>query len=387
MKRYIIFFTFFLSLVLFLAPSVRAKVISSEKEVVVEEEEVIDDDLFVAGESVTIEGIINGDLYAAAGNIKISGTVNGDVIAAGGMLEITGEIKDDVRIAGGNINIQGASIGDSLTVAGGNVNVEEGSTVGGGMLFGAGSININTDVTRGVMGGGGSVKIDGSVGKDVYVGAEQLTLGPNADVAGDLTYSAEKEARLLKTATVSGRVRHILPSQKKVTAEITKPELAETVGKKFKFGLKLWSYLSALVVGGLVLYLFRKPSQQIVSSLEKNWLANLGWGFILIIIALPAFIMLMITGIGLPLAVILGLLFVIDLYLSKLVVGMALGRKLESFLPKQKISVYLSFALGLAFYYLLSSLPILGGFVKLMALLLGLGALFSYKKSQLLKNR
>ncbi|MBU0618666.1 polymer-forming cytoskeletal protein [Patescibacteria group bacterium] len=388
MKRHILFFIFLLSLVLFLAPSVRAEVISSKKEAVVAKEEVIDDDLFVTGESVIIEGTINGDLYAVGQNIKISGTVNGDVVAAGGTLEITGEIKDDVRVAGESINIQGAFIGDSLTVVGRNVNVKEGSTVGGGILFGAGLVNLSTDVARGIMGGGRSVNIDGSVGKDIYIATEQLTLGSNTVVAGDLTYySAEKEEGLLRTATVSGRVSHILPTQKKATAEITKPELVKTKGRKFKFMIRLWSYLAALVVGSLVLYLFRKPSQQIASSLEKNWLANLGWGFLLIILASPAFIMLMITGIGLPLAVILGLLFVIDLYLSKLVVGMVLGRKLKSLLPKQKMSIYLSFALGLAIYYVFSALPILGDFVQLMALLLGLGTLFSYQKSQLLKNR
>lgn len=383
MKKLLTWLSILISFSLVLAPGSWAKVVSAPTDYVLAEDEVIDDDLFVAGENVTIEGTVNGDLYAAGANIKISGVVKGDVLAAGGMLEITGEIEDDVRVAGGNINIQGAVIGDSLTVAGGNVNVEEGSVIGGGILFGAGSVNINTDVTRGIMGGGGSVRIDGSVGKDVYVGAEELTLGTKAAVAGDLTYQAEKEARLLETATVSGRIRQILPSQKRVTVEMNKPELIKEVGKKFKFGMALWSYSAALVVGGLALYFFRKPSQQIVSELEKNWPACLGWGFLLIIVALPALIMLMVTMIGLPLALILGLLFVIDLYLSKLVVGMALGRKLESLFPKQKMGVYLSFALGLAVYYLLGSLPVLGVFVKLVALVLGLGAIFSYKRSQL----
>jgi len=163
--------------------------------------------------------------------------------------------------------------------------------------------------------------------------------------------------------------------------------VVKAVGKKFNPVMKLWSYLSALVVGGLTLNFFRKPSQQIVSNLEKNWLASLGYGLLLVIVALPAFIMLMVSGIGLPLAVILGLFLLIDLYLSKIVIGIVLGKKLETFLPKQKMSGYLSFALGLAIYYLLSALPILGGFVKLITLLLGLGALFSYQKSQLLKNK
>jgi len=387
MKRQILFFAFFLGIALFSAPSIQAKVISSEKQVVVEKGEVIDDDLFVAAEEVIIEGIINGDLYAGGGNIKISGIVNGDVVAAGGAIEITGEIKNDVRVAGGSMNIQGASIGDSLTVAGGSVNIEESSTIGGGFLFGAGSVNISADVTRGIMGGGESVNINSLVGKDVYIGAEKLILGSNTIIAGDLVYSGEEEVKLLETATVLGKIRHISPTQKKVVAEIARPKLARTVGKGFRSAMKLWSYLAALLVGSLALYFFKKPSEQIASSLEKNWLSSLGYGFLLIIIALPVFIMLMVTGIGLPLVMISSLLLLIDLYLSKIVIGVFLGKKLETLLPKQKMNVYLSFAFGLAFYYLLAALPIVGGFVKLIALLLGLGALFSYQKTQLLKNR
>ena len=383
----ILFFSFFLSIALFLTPSVQAKVISSEEQVVVEEGEVIDDDLFVTAGDVTIKGIINGDLYVGGENIKISGIVNGDVLIVGGVIEITGEIEDDVRVAGGSINIQGASIGDSLTVAGGSVNIEKDSTVGGGLLFGAGSVNIGAEVGRGIMGGGGSVNISGSVGKDVYVGAEKLTLGPNIIVAGDLVYGSEKEVKLSETAIVSGKIRYLSPTRKKVTSEIAKPGLARVIGDKFRFAARLWSYLAALLVGSLALYFFKKPSEQIAGSLEKNWLSNLGHGFLLIIIALPVFIMLAITGIGLPLAMILSPLFLINLYLSKIVIGVFFGKKLETLLSKQKMNVYLSFASGLAIYYLLGALPILGGFVRLAALLLGLGALFSYQKTQLLKNR
>jgi len=387
MKRQILFVAFFLSIAFFLAPNVQAEIISSEEQVVIKEGEIIDDDLFVVGEGVTVEGIINGDLYAAGRNIKISGTVNGDVIAAGGMIEITGEVKDDVRVAGGNITIQGASIGDSLMVFGGNVNVEKGSIIGGGFLFGAGSVNMNASVARGIMGGGGSVNVNGSIGKDIYVGTEKLTLGPGTMVAGDLVYGSEKEVELLETATVSGETRHILPPQKGISTDMANPEVIKTTGKNFNLVMRVWSYLAALVVGLLAIYFFRKLGQQIIINLEKNWLANLGAGFLLIILALPAFVMLMVTGIAIPLAIILGMVLLINLYLSKIVIGVVLGRKLATFFPKQKISAYLSFTLGLAIYYLLSALPILGGFVKIIALLLGLGALFSYQRGLLLKNR
>jgi hypothetical protein len=387
MKFHKLIFILFAGILLWFAPSAEAMVISSETDVVVAKGEIIDDDLFIAGESVVIEGTVEGDLYAAGGNVKVSGTVNGDVMVAGGTVEISGTVQNDVRVAGGSINITEAQIGDSLTTMGGNVNVDKSSSIGGGVLFGAGSINIDSDVTRGVMGGGGSVKINGLVGRDLRVGAGELSLGSDTVVSGDLVYSTEQKVQLLGAEQVVGRVRYIEPSGQAVTKQDDKPELEEGLISKLKFGMTAWSYLAALIVGGLALYLFKKPSQIIVRNLEKNWLSCLGWGFLLLIVTFPALLVLMVTGIGLPLAVILGMLFVIDLYLSKLVVGMALGKKIEAFFPKRKVGVYVSFALGLAVYYLLSIIPILGGFVRLVTLLLGLGALSGYIKAQLAKDK
>ena len=132
-----------------------------------------------------------------------------------------------------------------------------------------------------------------------------------------------------------------------------------------------------------MLYLFEKPSQQIVDGLEKNLLASFGWGLLVLILSLPALILLMITGIGLPLALILGALFLIDLYLTKIIIGFELGRKVETVVFKKKNNPYLSLSLGLAVYYLLASLPVVGPLVTLFALVLGLGALIRYKKDNL----
>ena len=72
----------------------------ADKSVKVAAEETIKDDLYVTGETVTIDGIIEGDLIAFAKDIIINGEVRGDVIAASQTFEATGTLGDDVRIAG-----------------------------------------------------------------------------------------------------------------------------------------------------------------------------------------------------------------------------------------------------------------------------------------------
>ena len=68
----------------------------------------------------------------------------------------------------------------------------------------------------------------------------------------------------------------------------------------------------------------------------KNWQSNLGWGFLVLVLAFPAFIILMLTGIGIHLALILMVLFFLTLYVSKLFVGMAIGKKLATYFPEKK---------------------------------------------------
>ncbi|GAI87616.1 unnamed protein product, partial [marine sediment metagenome] len=62
--------------------------------------EVIDSDLYVAGDTIIIDGTINGDLIAAGKIIRVNGPVNGNIIAIGGTVNINGEVTHSVRIIG-----------------------------------------------------------------------------------------------------------------------------------------------------------------------------------------------------------------------------------------------------------------------------------------------
>ncbi len=78
--------------------------------------EVIDDDLYVFGRTVTVEGTVTGDLVAFGGTIAVNGLVTGDLIAA------AGEVRGSVRSAGGTVVITG-SVGEDVLVGGGTMTV------------------------------------------------------------------------------------------------------------------------------------------------------------------------------------------------------------------------------------------------------------------------
>ena len=71
--------------------------------------------------------------------------------------------------------------------------------------------------------------------------------------------------------------------------------------------------------------------------------------------------------------------YLIDLYLAKLVVGLAIGLALRDQFEWRKITPYMALALGLIVYYLLGLVPVLNFFTGLLTLFAGLGALYVWK--------
>ncbi|MFT5196809.1 MAG: hypothetical protein ACI85U_003848 [Candidatus Promineifilaceae bacterium] len=108
-------------LVFFTAGSVTAaEVISGGDSWTLEAGETLNDDLYLSGNEMVIDGTVNGDVVAIGDFLHIQGEVNGDVIFIGGGLLLNGTVRGDVRTAALSIDIQG-TIEESLTLAGSGV--------------------------------------------------------------------------------------------------------------------------------------------------------------------------------------------------------------------------------------------------------------------------
>src|SRR4030065_2265570 len=74
--------------------------------------EVVDDDLYIAGNNIIIDGTVNGDLWAIGSTITVNGEVKGSIVAAAQTVNINGNVSHAVRLAGETINISGNVSGD-----------------------------------------------------------------------------------------------------------------------------------------------------------------------------------------------------------------------------------------------------------------------------------
>jgi len=370
MSKFISFFAVLLLLLFVITPAVWAREQRTTRVITVPVNQVITKDFYISGgDVVEISGTVNGDVIVGAGQLMIDGTVNGDVLVAGGMLDISGTVSEDARVAGGQINITG-KIGRNLTVVGGDVNISENAEIVGGVVIGAGSVRLAGEIGGDVLIGAGNVTLSNVIGGDVEVYSGVLLVTSGANIGGDLVYTSEEEAEIDKQASISGQLLRKTPPVVGLDAEKKAKNVLDNLFA-FNFKTKLISFLSALIVGLILIRLFPKYAEMTKGVLRDNPWKALLYGVLFLFITPFAVLALLITILGIPLALfgimVLGTYF----YLSKIFVANWLGAKIP---VGDKKNAYLSFALGLAGFYLITSLPFIGGFLSFAAMFFGIGA-------------
>jgi cytoskeletal protein CcmA (bactofilin family) len=322
--------------------------------------EVIDSDLYVAGETIIIDGTINGDLIAAGKIIRVNGPVNGNIIAAGGTVDINGEVTHAVRIIGETLNISG-TIGRDLLVAGEEVSLASTAEIGGDLLLGA-----------------GTALIDGFIKGDINSGVESLTIASTASIQGKLTYTSENEATIQSGAQIKGPITHKLPDVKERLAVGTHrlPAVKERLTLVGFWG-RVIGFLMTLLLGIVIVLLAPKRMNAITESIRTRPWASFGWGAIILIFTPIAALIVCITIIGLPLGLITLALYAIALCLTQLFVGLLIGQLIigSSRGVESRVALVGALALGLAILSLLRLIPYLDFVIGLATVLFGLGAM------------
>jgi len=129
-----------------------------------------------------------------------------------------------------------------------------------------------------------------------------------------------------------------------------------------------------LILGIVLLKLFPTQFFIVEEEVRKSPVKNTLVGFVLIIASVILIILLAVTVIGFPVALIMGMLFIIALMLSSLFVSFAVGRKIVD-LFKVKTNDILIFVLGFIILNLLFRIPYAGVLIGIVAISLGFGAI------------
>ncbi len=400
----------------------------AEKQITITAKQVIDDDLYLSGETLTIDGTIKGDAVLSGQIITVNGTVDGDLIAAGQTITINGTVKDDVRIAGQVLTIDSkAQIADDLIAAGASLENRAGSRVGGDIsFFGAQALLAGT-VNKSVLGEMNSLELRGVVGKNMQVVAvgdpnplnlpfipkppvaipeipEGLTIKDTAKIGGKLTYQSTKEAQISEKAqVVGGIVREDFPYKGEREAGWNRFIPAQTPGEIVL--QKLQRLVALLLIGWLLMRFVPGWTQGLTTTIQTRPLPSLGWGLVtfigagvvITVVSIVAFLLtgllafvlpdliLPVAGIGIVFNMCISIaLAIFAICVPQIIISFLGGRWLmEHLRPNQISGKIISLFVGLVVFVLLTAIPVLGGIFEFIIVLMSLGAVWLWGRREI----
>lgn len=326
----------------------------------------ITDDLYISAGKVDLHGHATRDVIVAAGTFDFDGTIDGSLTMLAGEATLKGTVGQSVRVAAGQVEVSGP-IGGDLVVTGGSVKVTSTGRIAGDLLLAGGNVDVRGTVDGKVEGYAASFTAGGTFNRSVSVKTQSIDVLPSARVTGDLDYTSPNAASIPGAAQVGGQVSHTESS----------PFRGDWRAKG-AWTSHLVRLLWMLIVGAVIILLFPHASARTANAVRRV-LPSLGMGILLIWLLPLIAILLLITVIGIPLAVLIAIAYLIALYLSQVFVGLMIGRFI---LPRgwndgTRGFNLLAMVLGVIIITLLKMIPVpfVPTAVAIVVTLLGLGGL------------
>ncbi len=263
------------------------------------------------------------------------GEVVDDVSVMGGSLDVYGTVTGDINVTGGTVRIhQGAHVHGDVSAIGGDIRVENGGRIDGEIEVMGGSVRRGE---KAIIGG----TVHGT-------GASHSDTGTQADKEDD---SKDPGA-----------------SVQQVAKQIGRRDIAGEVGSAFARMALLF------VLGTMLLALAPERMEGLKTELVARPMRSFAMGILGVLGGMAAFLLLCITVIGIPFAL-LGMLAVFLMVVGSMcavleTVGRALTRHKTQ-------NPYVHLAVGCGLLLGVSAIPVLGGLVVSVVVLLAAGVLVS----------
>ena len=298
--------------------------------------EVVADDLFLAGDTVSMLGEVQGSLVTSGQEVVIGGTVRGDLIvganrlvllpgsvvegnlfAGAASVRLEGQVQGSVFTGSAYLNIEPtASIGANLYSGSYAINLEKGAVIEKDLFAGAAQTRLAGQVGRDVNLGTAAVSVEGKIGRDLKVElgdaaevdapfqpnlfisnvpAEDIPAGvpmglnvaESAKIGGKIDYTSTVDLSAGIKSQPSGGVTFSTP----VPGESYDYDRDNTYGieralSEKSVGVWFWNnaqLLLALVVLGLVaIYAAQKPLLAVANKAKAEIWTSFGWGLLII---------------------------------------------------------------------------------------------------------
>lgn len=322
--------------------------------------------VYMTGTEVRPTGPIDGDLVAAAGRISVDHAIDGDAVLAAGSIDVRGRVGGDLRIAGGFVTLTGRVGGEALVVAG-SLAFGPDTEVGGRVWLAGGDVAVAGRFHRDVKVYARNVLVLGHVTGNVHLFGATIEVLPSARIDGNLTYVSNTPIKMHPGARVAGKV-------------IREPGRLPTLRLPGWPPFRPLLMFGLLAAGALLLAVFPRFTASAVQTVRASPLGSLGLGTAIFFSVPPVMLLLVITIIGIPIALMLAGLYAVALLAGFLVAAFFIGERLLRLGGRRATAGgYWArvgmLAIALIILWLVRHMPYVGGLLILLALTIGLGAM------------
>lgn len=327
---------------------------------------------FAAGGRVTLTAQSPDDIFALGRQVLADAARADHLIAGGGEITVADSEFHDLIAAGGQLRVSDSTITDDAVLAGGRLQLDNDMRIAGSSLLVGGEIRINADIGRDLHAFGGRVELNGPVAGEAAIRAEEIVIGPKARVTRDLRLEGRK-IEISPDAVVGGRmIRTALPSESRNEGGAV---AAAVAGLLAMIGVALAPGVVAAAAPQVMLGAQRR--------LRTALGASIGVGALTMLFGPPALLVLALTLVGGPLAMLGALVLVLLVPLGFSALAFALGqlarRRFSAGAAPMGWASRLGWTLlGAAAVCLACALPLIGGLIWLACLFAGVGAVVSW---------
>ena len=354
-------------------PLASAATVISERNPTIAAGRTFDEDVYLFGNDVEFDGQATRDVIVAAADITFgaSSRVSGNVNVAGNEVHLGGTVERSIRAAGRTVTISGNIDGD-VVVAAQTVRVQKGTRIRGDVLLQAQTTTIEGVIDGDLRGHSKSLNLNnGQVSGQVNLAGDTFHVDGTSRLLGTIRYESNHDPEIANTASVGGTIQRVDPTT------FSSGDFAIPAG----FVWKLYR-LVALLLAGLLLVLVLPTGMAVAADgVRRRLPITFIVGTIGLILIPIAALFLMATIVGIPVSVTILAAYGVILYVSQVIVGLALGRWL---LPVTWRSYgrgfnLLAMAIGVIIIGLVRLIPFfpVDQIVALIVAILGIGAVFT----------
>ena len=311
----------------------------------------INSDVFISEENISVEENVNGNLYLIGEVINISSeNIDGNVFVLGNNVSINSNIEGSVYALATNLTIYG--------------NVEDIYAIAENM-----SVLENTNC-RDLKVVGANLNMAGTINRDAHIIGGQAQIEEKGKVNGVLTTSKEVLGNSLNVNEIK-IVEDVTADFEKSEAQMEK--IGESVIKGIALFLFISSEMTGLIIIAIIVIFASKKSIQTSNLKEKGFLDTI-YGLVYYFITVGIIIALMITIIGIPVALFLAIvLWFIFWKITLPVASIEITKAILQGKTKSKVLVWFVAFIIFTLVQCANFIPTVGGLIKGLVSLYGFG--------------